>query len=1004
MTDRRVTESSVGLAGRLSHIPYKLGKAEDCGWQSTRKFTQNTPVFRELGPCKTWLPAPNTADVSSLTSSTGAVWQATRKQQKWLLKANPEARLGNEYIHDQLLSSYSSDQFHEGEPRDSSLFAIGELTDTSDSKKNSGAPLIATVTGEADDILRLAKPSTEEWQWGEDDSVSLRTSDMKETDEFILYDEDELTGPIRYLKSVVDSKRYDPTRWVIVQRDSGTRVFRPEYRRTPTISDYTNVEIPSRIAANPLFTLSKSQTGGNPHSDTSFNPGIRSKPPQFGLIDECGFWSIWDVSHIRIRTGKPRVSLSKCGHIEKGVLSHLPSRGAGMAQWHKILWVGCAGSSEESQTFDFEEDVDISEAQGPFPQLIRSSTLLLCSPKLVRLLDLTNNTFLPDLPFFGERGQDSILDVHTNLQDTQYMFVLTTSKLFVVRIYSTQEQDWGEVQKSSAIVLSISHFRDSFDRSLKLAVTPGAASSRHVTSLIFVYSRNNTQVDLYSVTMPKKNPSMVSYHREAVSLDVVRRSSPGIALQSICFHPAPIILKFPNTATNFARRLVRQEIRFYQLSAMTKDMCLVSTLCTSTSTSTINQIKCPDHRVSRAKDRSKERKKLLKYMTSHFVVPDDINVYNCEDGSVQDMAKIFHPWPTIQRPLGIFYEYIRTAFSLQIKRSQEQPSREENFGSNPFDHVRDVIGQAIQGGTMPATTLFEMIEDVALPADLSQATTEWDFEIEQLVHINPDITLMALNRPLSQVTEPATSLQGLFSAFFSMAAGSGLSEENQTRIQETRSTVFRQIACDVYLSLFGLVHRQIESRQTQRSLTEELESMAIDSQPESRMGSLSRSQSEVPVSEPNTPRAESHGEDPAMALLRSYTGTGKFVPAKRTMLLDKWEVGANPDTYVFDLERNKEVTPGMQRRVKQLARESRKRRRAETLLQIQKDKEPNLPATQPALDTRFFNQHSQAVAYSSQTQAMMSDPLQTMSQPIPGIFGRRDERPKKKVKKRKGGF
>lgn len=301
-------------------------------------------------------------------------------------------------------------------------------------------------------------------------------------------------------------------------------------------------------------------------------------------------------------------------------------------------------------------------------------------------------------------------------------------------------------------------------------------------------------------------------------------------------------------------------------------------------------------------------------------------------------------------------------------------------------------------------TSFEMIEDVALPADLSQATTEWDFEIEQLVHINPDITLMALNRPLSQVTEPATSLQGLFSAFFSMAAGSGLSEENQTRIQETRSTVFRQIACDVYLSLFGLVHRQIESRQTQRSLTEELESMAIDSQPESRMGSLSRSQSEVPVSEPNTPRAESHGEDPAMALLRSYTGTGKFVPAKRTMLLDKWEVGANPDTYVFDLERNKEVTPGMQRRVKQLARESRKRRRAETLLQIQKDKEPNLPATQPALDTRFFNQHSQAVAYSSQTQAMMSDPLQTMSQPIPGIFGRRDERPKKKVKKRKGGF
>ncbi|KAI0130821.1 RNA polymerase I-specific transcription initiation factor RRN6-like protein [Daldinia grandis] len=1004
MTDRQVTESSIGLAGRLSHIPYKLGKAEDCGWQSTRNFTQNTPVFRELGPCKTWFPAPNAADVPSLTSSAGAVWQATRKQQKWLLKAYPEAHLGNECIHDQLLSSHSSDQFHEGEPQGSSLFAIGELSDTSDPRKNSGAPLIAIVTGEASDILRLAKPSTEEWQWGEDDSVSLQTSDMKGTDEFILCKEDELAGPIRYLKSVVDSKKYDPTRWVIVQRDSGTRVFRPEYRRTPTVSDYTNVETPSRIDANPLFALSKSQTGGNPHSDTSFNPGIRSKPPQFGLIDECGFWSIWDVSHIRIRTGKPRVNLSKCGHIEKGVLSHLPSRGTGIAQWHKILWVGCPGSLEELQAVDFEEDMDISEAQGPFPQLVRSSTLLLCNSKLVRLLDLANNTFLPNQPLLGERGQDSILDVHTNLQDTQYIFVLTTSKLFVVRVYSTQGQDWGEVQKSSAIVLSVSHFRDSFDQSLKLAVTPGAASFSHVTSLVFVYSGNNTQVDLYSVTMPKKNPARVSYHREAVSLGALHRSSPSIALQSICFHPTPIILKSPNTLAEFTRHLVQQKVRFYQLSAMTKDMCLLSTLCASTSTLAINQIKFPDHRVSRTRNRSKERKRLLKYMTSHFVVPDDINVHSCEDGSVQDTTKIFHPWPTIRRPLGVLYEYICTAFSLQVKKGQEQTSREENFSSHPFDRVGAVIRQAIQDGTMPATTLFEMIDDLALPADLSQAATEWDFEIEQLGYINRDITLIALNRPLSQVTRPATSLQGLFSAFFSMTASSSSSEAKQNRIQETRSTVFQQVACDIYLSLFGLVHRQIESRQTRRSLTEELESMAIDSQPETRIGSSSRSRPEVPISGPSTPRAESQGEDPAMALLRSYTGTGKFVPAKRTMLLDKWEVGANPDTYVFDLERNKEVTPGMQRRVKQLARESRKRRRAETLLQMQKDKEANLPATQPALDTRFFNQHSQPAADSSQTQALMSDPLQTMSQPIPGIFGRRDERPKKKVKKRKGGF
>ncbi|KAI1800947.1 RNA polymerase I-specific transcription initiation factor RRN6-like protein [Daldinia bambusicola] len=1003
MTDRQVTESSIGLAGRLSHIPYKLGKAEDCGWQSTRNFAQNTPVFKELGPCNTWFPASNAADVPSLAPPATTSWQRSRKQQKWLLKAHPEAHLGNECIHDELLSLHSSDQFHEGEQRDLSLFAVGELTDTSNSKRISGAPLIAVVAGEANDILRLAKPSTEEWQWAGDDSVSLRISDMTEADESILYEEEELPGPIRRLKAIVDLKRYDPTRWIVVQRDSGTRVFRPEYRRTPAISNYTNVETPSRIAANPLFSLSKSQTGGSPHSDTSFNPGVRSKPPQFGLIDECGFWSIWDIAHTRIRTGKPRVSLSKCGHIEKGVLSHLPFRDTGTAQWHKILWVGYLGSLEESQAFDFEDDADVPEVQGSFPQLVRSSTLLLCNSKLLRLLDLTNNTFLPDLPLLVERGRDSILDVHINPQDAQYIFVLTTSKLFVVRIYSIQGLDWGEVRKNAVIVLSVSHFRDSFDRSSKLAVTPGPASPRYVTSLVSIYSRNNIQVDFYFMNMLKKNPSRVSYHRETVSLDAIHRPSPGTAPQSICLHPAPIVMKPPTMPSAFAQSLVRQDIRFYQFFSMTRDTSLVVSLCASASTFPISHIQPPDYKVSQIQDSSKDRRKLLKYMTSHFVVPDDIGVHNHEDRNLRDITKKFRPWPTIRRPLGMFYEYVCTAFARRVNGNEEQSSGEAP-GSNPFDYVRFVVERAIRDGTMSATTLFETIEDLALPTDLSHAAAEWDFEIEQLGHMDPDMTLVALNRPFSQITEPANSLHELFSAFLNLAASSGLSEENQSPMQEAKFAILRQMACDVYLSLFGLVHRQIESRQTQRSLAEELESMAIESQSGSRTGSVSRSKSEVPTSEPDTPRAESQVEDPAMALLRSYTGTGKFVPAKRTMLLDKWEVGANPDTYVFDLERDKEVTPGMQKRVKQLARENRKRRRAESLLQMRKDKEPSLPATQPAPDSRFFNRHSQPIAFSSQTQALMSDPLQTMSQPIPGIFGRREERPKKKVKKRKGGF
>ena len=74
----------------------------------------------------------------------------------------------------------------------------------------------------------------------------------------------------------------------------------------------------------------------------------------------------------------------------------------------------------------------------------------------------------------------------------------------------------------------------------------------------------------------------------------------------------------------------------------------------------------------------------------------------------------------------------------------------------------------------------------------------------------------------------------------------------------------------------------------------------------------------------------------------------------------------------FDLDREKEVTPGMRRRARVLARESRKRRRADTLLQRvsmpQQDQRqgqeqeqdlPDLPATQPAPDVRLSRRSQQ---------------------------------------------
>ncbi|XXG97007.1 hypothetical protein Hte_003300 [Hypoxylon texense] len=851
--------------------------------------------------------------------------------------------------------------------------------------------MTTVAAGEAKDTLRLVKPSVEEWQWDNDHSASLLLSDVKDEEESA-YFEEEAAGPIRQLKSIVDPKRYDPTRWVVVQRDSGTRVFRPEYKKMPTMSKYNGGGKSSHIAANPLFFLSKDRTGSSPHSDVSFNTGERSKPPQLGLIDERGFWSVWDIAYTKVKSRKPTVNLSKCGHIEKGVLDRLPSECQGQAHWHKMLWVGCPGNSlEESQAFDFEDDTDAPDTQGSFPQLVRSSTLLLCNSGLVRLLDLTSNLFLPDIHFVKEGGRDCILDVHENPRDTQYVFILTTSKLFVVRVYSTPGQDWGESQKQWTIVLSVSHLRNGFNQDLKLAVAPGPTSSGLATSLVYIYAHDNTRIDLFCITIQKRDPFRVTYHSEAIVLDAFQHASPDTDVQALCLHPVTVTMRPSDTPTESAYELGKRQVRFYQLAVLRTDMSLISTLCVSASTFPVNQITRPNR-----------QKSISKEIYSRFVVRDDAATWANEVRHITRGTGILSRQPVMRRPMKLFYEHLRTVLG-DLAKGYDSTSAGED-GSVTFDHVHVAVKQALENGSMPATTLFQMLETITLPGDVSLADAEWASQVDRMGQNDPPVSLLRLDRPLNQVTRSAASLQELYYTLLAIIEAPDSNSEMQGWTREVRLTASRQIACDVYLSLLGLIYRQMDSSESQMTLTDDLESMMIDSQEESVAGGSSRAESEALTSSMQTER--SHREDAAMALLRSYTGTGKFVPAKRTVLLDKWEVGANPDTYVFDLDRNKEETPGMQRRAKQLARESRKRRRAETLFNAsQRDGEPTLPATQPAPDTRFFSsQYSQPMIRSSQSQALRSNPPLAMSQPLPGIFGRRDERPKKKVKKRVGGF
>ncbi|KAI0593747.1 RNA polymerase I-specific transcription initiation factor RRN6-like protein [Biscogniauxia sp. FL1348] len=1008
MTERHILESSIGLAGRLSHLPYRTGKAEDCGWQSSRDFSQNAPIFKVFDSWTTWFPATEAPDRHAVT---GTLWNQRRRQQRWLLKTHPEARLGNEIVHEHLFEAASRHDRQGAEPCHTSYFALGELTDISKPQGSIGAPLLVTSAGIANDEIRFVKPSLAKWRWDEEDSGVLCLAE-KSAEEPALWTKD--IGPICQLKCFVDLKRYDPTRWLVVQRCSGTRVFQPEYQRVPTTSTPNGDKEPSHIAPNPILYFSRDQTGGNSHADVAFNPGTRSRPPQLGIIDERGFWSIWDITLTRIKSAmKPKSKLEKCGHIGKGVTERLPYKDTSVPQWHKILWVGCLNSRvEELQTFGFDDDETEPSSQGTFLSLERSIMLLLCNSSLVRLLDTTTDSFLPDLSFLRPGSSESVLDIHANPQDPQYCFVLTTSKLFVVRVFSEAGEEWDKPQKKWTILLSSPHFRDTFDKSLKLTVTSGVKTLDQVTTMVFIYSAGVPLLDLFCVRVMKKDPGRATCHHETVNLAPFQGSSPDFTIQSMCLSPATVAVKASEHLSEFSRNLAEQRVQFYQLTALKSDMCFISTLCASSMTS-ISEVVPPVYKVIRPA-KAVERKKLVKHLSSTFVVKEDLAM-------LEDNAKLASfitqdrdnnvIRPEVQRSVSSFYEHLSTFFDGASQIQDIVPSQEDEFGTNPFDVVHLAVEEALERGIVPVKTLLQIMQGFKLPENFPEFMVEWEAELERLRNLDPSIEVLDLNQPRAAwMPLDTTSLYEIHSKLHGLSPVEAAISDASASKPNQRSAMLCRIACDLYLSLYAVGNcRTIATDIEQSSFSptayqaDGLDNMAVDSQTESYRGSSVRSQSPASVASSQMSRPGDAEEDPAMTLLRSYTGTGKFIPKREAELLGKWQVGASLADYVFDLDRTAETTPGMLKRAKQLARQSRKRRRAASLLQI--SQQPELPSTQPAPNTHFFSsQISQPVARFSQSQQIHSDPPHIMSQPSGGVFGQRPERPKKKAKKRKGGF
>lgn len=591
-------------------------------------------------------------------------------------------------LHDYLVeegSPLSTQQHHNCQ---TCFFSLGELTDTS-LRKHSSAPLVVTVTGSANNILRLVRLDQERWTWPQEPNVAVRLAEFASEKPALWVDED--VGPIRRVKCIVDPKPYNPTRWLAVQRDSGTTIFQPEYRKVPVDGGLgRNI---SRIAPNPLFHLSMLQTGGNTHCDISFNPGTRSNPPQLAIIDERGFWSVWDVKyyHKLKASREPIPRLRICGHIDRGILRQFPYRDRSPMAWHKILWVGRSEDSLDLLgNLDLNLDQESSTSQVASPPLQRSSSILVCNAQQVRLLDLTAGAYLPDLEFCRHDTLDCVLDIHIT-HDPQYFYVLTTSKLFIVRIYSTPGVEWDKPQKVWSIIFSTPHYRNNFDHSLKLAATQGVKPV-HMTSFVYIYSSTHSWIDLFHVEFSATDLSSVICQANVTGLSSLQKTF-NSTIRTLCISPAPILVKTPKLNTKLGDELVEKRTRFYQILALKTDMSLVSAVCASSSSPSI-QIVVPRKRVGRRSKPECQSDRDLYRLPSQFIVDDSLVTPE------QDSPTLDH------RYVKAFYRYF-SRVSARLEQGSTAGSAEASLSTdNPFDVVHQYAAEAVSRGSLPIRTLY----------------------------------------------------------------------------------------------------------------------------------------------------------------------------------------------------------------------------------------------------------------------------------------------------------
>ncbi|QUC17082.1 uncharacterized protein UV8b_01323 [Ustilaginoidea virens] len=1022
---RRFLDLNLGHAGILTYIPSD-DPENGPGILHTTRLTSKAPDFKMTGSSAELYPPSK----DTVTRSQCKSWTERREQERWLSTYQPELFVGG---GDAILKFLKQDSDQPEETKvtgnDGSLLALGEMTDFRVPSETKGTPLLAVATGKTGELLRLARIDESKWQWGDDHDafVHLSVTDPALKEEEAIWAGDGL--PILNVKSATTHWKTGSIRWLLVQTQNSVTILQPEYHPVP-IPDSANpgmppFRAPSFIAPTPLITLSHQETGGYELSSVCFNPPSAASPPQIAVIDQRGYWSIWEVLGTwQVGKKTVRLSLFKCGNIIDGFMPSLPQQSRYTLQRHGILPFGASDSPDEP-TVSVNRDEAIRRSAKP------SRHMLLWNSLRIDIIDLEKSSRLPkvDILKSSRTKPDFILDIQSSPANRNHVFVLTARQ--VIWLDLLPELTDPKQARKPRILLTCSHAGlGNADSKMSLCQTSG---NDPFETLVLIYGASLNQVAVYRFSLCRET-LLPQWHRHITCLcrdnDKLSSKRPQFISILPSWVESSLVPQEPGPGAKYAR----EKVEFYQVTIVEEDLSVQYCICASSTDPNLN-VALPTFRIgsTRLEQRQywrKRRRRYLRRLQNAFVIPDgmtdreleslvqppmaerDYEVgrlgggedEHCDEGD-EDSCR-----PVTTSKLELISQTIASELLSAVDHGQCV------LPSELIGLVQGTIDRGLAKGSQPLISWMQLFPEVSQVVPCNDTGEGSEANIEKLLEnaVDPVIITQLRRRP---VNEPPTSLLEYptllrqFSELWLDPVASLLSEE----MQQVRKTWVCETARDYFLSSYGVLVQSVPLfGQFGAEAAEEADGFPASTR---RCAWSAQTTPRIASSSPLQSRSASPGDDSVGAafrrlqLLAPTLKPGPLGSLRQAKVLSYWptERGVDTDDYVSSVALATEEKFSH-------AKERLRRIEAKRKAQAEKYALPSLvrqgfpPSDDVGEGESVFERRQrptqilssqQGIAQGSSQSQGFAGPSMTMSQPVSGAFGDR-----KKVKKgrRKSGF